>query len=144
LFLGLALALELMCFLAINTVVDQPRPNVVRLGALPSTSSFPSGHTAAMLALYGGLAIILSDRFRSWVVRFALWLVALLATAAIGFGRVYRGMHYPSDAVAGALLGLSVLCVAAVAVRAGQLAIAKRSGAHPEEPRRSFLSEVVR
>lgn len=143
-FLGLALALELMCFLAIDTVVDRPRPNVVRLGTLPSTSSFPSGHTAATLTLYGGLALILSGRFRSSIIRILVYLAAILATAAIGFGRVYRGMHYPSDAVAGALLGLAVLCVAALAVRAGQLAIAKRSETHPEESGRSFLSQVVR
>jgi len=144
LFLGLALALELSCFLAINTVVDRPRPNVVRLGTLPSTSSFPSGHTAAIVALYGGLALIFSGRFRSWIIRIVMWLAVFLTTTAIGFGRVYRGMHYPSDAVAGALFGLAVLGVAFVAVRAGQLARAERNEAPAEEPVRSFQLEGIK
>lgn len=143
LFLGLALALELMSFLTVNNVVDRPRPDVVRLGTLPATSSFPSGHTAAIVALYGGLALIFSDQFRSWAIRIVMWLAVLLATSAIGFGRVYRGMHYPSDAVAGALLGLAVLGVAFVAVRVGQLARAERNGVPSEKPGRSFFLEVV-
>lgn len=143
LFLGLALFLELMSFLAVNSVVNRPRPDVVRLGTLPTTSSFPSGHTAAIVALYGGLALICSDRFRSWIIRIVVWLAVLLASLAIGFGRVYRGMHFPSDAVAGALLGLAVLVVAVVAVRAGQLAVAERNGAPSEKPGRSLFLEVV-
>ncbi|MEO8362911.1 MAG: phosphatase PAP2 family protein [Ilumatobacteraceae bacterium] len=144
LFLGLALALELISFLSVNFVVDRPRPDVVRLGTLPSTSSFPSGHTAAVVALYGGLALILSDRFRFWVVQFIVWLVAVLATAAIGYGRVYRGMHHPSDAIAGVLLGIAVLCVASFAVRAGQLAIDKRNDSPENGKQQSLFSEVVR
>lgn len=144
LFLGLALVLELISFLLVNVVVDRPRPDVVRLGTLPSTSSFPSGHTAAVVALYGGLALILSNRFRSLVVRFIVWLVAVFLTAAIGYGRVYRGMHHPSDAIAGVLLGIAVLCAAGIAVRACQLAIENRKGTPPGEPKRSFLSEVTR
>jgi membrane-associated phospholipid phosphatase len=126
LFLVVALCLELLAFLTVNHLVDRPRPQVVRLGSLPSTSSFPSGHTAAMVALYGGLAVLMSARFRAWIVRLVSGIVALLAIAVVGWARVYRGMHHPSDVVAGALLGLAVLGVAMVAVRAGQRAAAER------------------
>ncbi len=44
--------------------------------------------------------------------------------AAVGFARVYRGMHHPTDVVAGALMGVAVLAVALVAVRAAKVASA--------------------
>lgn len=134
LFLVLALVLELATFLAVNTVVDRPRPAGPRLGSLPSTSSFPSGHTAAMVALYGGLALLISARFRARIVGIISWIVAVLAAAAIGFARVYRGMHHPSDVVAGALIGFAVLAVAFLAVRAGQRAAAERQRLHAPLP----------
>ncbi len=126
LFLGLALSLELTAFLTVNYLVGRPRPDVPRLGALPSTSSFPSGHTAATIAFYGGLAVLLNARVRSRVAGLVCWAVVFLTTTAIGVARVYRGMHHPSDVIVGALLGLAVLGVAIVAVRAGQLASARR------------------
>jgi membrane-associated phospholipid phosphatase len=126
LFLVIALSLELVAFLSINTLVGRPRPNVERLGALPSTSSYPSGHVAATLALYGGLTLIVSARIRSRIAAAVGWFVAILLASAIGLARVYRGMHHPSDVVAGALLGFAVLAVAVAAVRAGQKAAAQR------------------
>lgn len=143
LFLVIALCLELATFLTVNTVVDRPRPAGPRLGSLPSTSSFPSGHTAAMIALYGGLAVVVNAELRARIVRVVVWVVALLAATAIGLARVYRGMHHPSDVVAGALLGFAVLAVAFVAVRAGQHAAAERQRLHAPLPARSLDAEVA-
>jgi undecaprenyl-diphosphatase len=137
----IALCLELLTFLTVNYVVDRPRPDVDHLGSLPSTSSFPSGHTAAMLALYGGLAVIIGARVRSRLVGAICWIIAVLAAAVIGFARVYRGMHHPSDVVAGALLGLAALGVALVAVRTGRMAAAERRSEHTHG--RSFDPEVA-
>jgi membrane-associated phospholipid phosphatase len=143
LFLVLALGLELATFLTVNSVVGRPRPDGPRLGSLPSTSSFPSGHTAAMVALYGGLALLISASVRSRIVGLVSWIVAFLATAAIGVARVYRGMHHPSDVAAGALLGLAVLGVAIIAVRTGQRAAAERQRLHTPLPERSVEAELV-
>ena len=121
-----AVGVELVAFLTVYKFVGRPRPDVPRLGSLPSTSSFPSGHTAVMVVLYGGLAVIIAARFHARVVALISWLVVVAATVAVGFGRVYRGMHHPSDVVAGALLGLAVLGVAVVAVRMGRMALAAR------------------
>lgn len=143
LFLVIALCLELATFLTVNTVVDRPRPAGPHLGSLPSTSSFPSGHTAAMIALYGGLAVVVNAELRARIVRVVVWVVALLAATAIGLARVYRGMHHPSDVVAGALLGFAVLAVAFVAVRAGQHAAAERQRLHAPLPARSLDAEVA-
>jgi undecaprenyl-diphosphatase len=116
--LAVALALEVLTFITVNAIVGRPRPPVVRLGSLPSTSSFPSGHTAAMMAIYGALAITIGGRSRARTV--ACWIVTALATIAVGYARVYRGMHHVSDVTAGALMGLAALAVASAAVRAGK------------------------
>ena len=114
----LALSLELVVFLSVTFVVARPRPDVVRMNDTPATSSFPSGHTAAATVLFFGLVIIAwCCTSRTWVQVLAL-VFAVVATTAVGFGRVYRGLHHPSDVIAGAVLGAACLCVSILAVRA--------------------------
>lgn len=114
--LGIGLPLELVVLTTVTFTVDRPRPDVGRLGGLPSTASFPSGHTAAGIVCYGGLIVLLS-RNRRPVPRAALVagsvLVALLV-AGVGFSRVYEGLHFPTDVMAGAIYGSGCLAVAAL------------------------------
>ncbi len=140
LILLVALSLEFVTFLTVNYSVGRPRPDVAPLGSVPSTSSFPSGHTAATIALYGGLALIISHRLRSRVAGFFLWTFAVLLATAIGFARIYRGMHHPTDVLAGALMGLAALGVAVVAVRIGQAAAERR---RHHTPRQALDPEVA-
>ena len=111
------LALELSAFLAVNALVGRDRPDVPRMGATPSTGSFPSGHTAATLVLYGAIALAVSQGGRASVWRALAWFAAALFPVAVGFARVYRGFHHPSDVVFGFVLGCAVLLVAVLAVR---------------------------
>lgn len=110
LYFAFAAVLEVAVFLVTTLVVHRPRPGVPELDHSPPTSSFPSGHTAAALALYGAAALLIARRTRRRGRRRLPWLL-LLVPIAIGVARLYRGMHHPSDVVAGALLG--ALCVAA-------------------------------
>ena len=112
-----ALTLELSAFLAVNALVGRDRPAVARLGSTPTTSSFPSGHTAATLVLYGAIAIFVSATVRSMVWRVLAWLGAALFPVVVGFSRVYRGLHHPTDVIFGYVLGAAVLWVAFLAVR---------------------------
>ncbi|MBM7502944.1 phosphatase PAP2 family protein [Agromyces aurantiacus] len=102
---GAALALETACFVASAALVGRPRPpGVWRPEAPHATSSFPSGHTAASVAIHTTLADLL-DRHG---VRGAGVLGPVLRYAipsGVAFSRVYRGQHHISDTVAGAVLG---------------------------------------
>ena len=100
LFIAFCVLLELAVFLLTTLAVHRPRPAVLELDVSPPTSSFPSGHTAAAVALYGAVALLVYRR----TGRRSSWLL-LLMPAAVGFARLYRGMHHPSDVAAGVLLG---------------------------------------
>ena len=96
---------ELFVFVLVTATVQRARPPVPHLDPAPPTSSFPSGHTAAAVALYVGFAVLL---LRS-AVRRALAVPAAvlfcLVPFVVGLSRIYRGMHYPSDVLFGALGG---------------------------------------
>ncbi|QCR24235.1 phosphatase PAP2 family protein [Pontibacter sp. SGAir0037] len=67
--------------------------------------SFPSGHATTAIAQYGIVAHLLLQVFRDrWKRRVVLWLMAVLIIA-IGFSRIYLGVHFLSDVLAGFLLG---------------------------------------
>ena len=79
-------------------VVQRHRPFETQIGPRSNAHSFPSGHTATSFAA----ATVLAFYAPRWRVPFFL-----LATA-IGLSRIYNGMHYPTDVLAGAVLGVLV------------------------------------
>ncbi|MEO8477645.1 MAG: phosphatase PAP2 family protein [Actinomycetota bacterium] len=113
-FLVLALTIEVSVFLTTTFVVNRSRPTVPRLEPSPPTSSFPSGHTAAAVALYVGLALLLSPHLRP-ALKVLLWIVAVAIPVGVALARVYAGMHHVTDVIAGGLLGLGALVVATYA-----------------------------
>jgi hypothetical protein len=111
------LAIELSVFLTSNKIVARPRPAVSHLGGTPSTFSFPSGHTAATFVLYGGIAVIVAVSTTRWWARIAMWTLAIVLTCAVALSRVYRGEHYPTDVVAGLVLGIGSLMAGVFIIR---------------------------
>jgi undecaprenyl-diphosphatase len=93
-----ALVLDLTLKYAFHRV--RPTPFFVDL---PRTYSFPSGHALFSFCLYGVLAGLLMGRVQSRLVRILIWAAAAILVAAIGFSRIYLGVHYPSDVIAGYL-----------------------------------------
>lgn len=119
----IAIATELAVFLTANYSVSRPRPHVSHVGPTPSTFSWPSGHVAATLALYGGIALIVMTMTTRLLPRTVAWLVAGCVVAGVALSRVYEGEHHPTDAIAGLLLGAGALWVATRTVRAWRYAV---------------------
>ncbi|MGA7731840.1 MAG: phosphatase PAP2 family protein [Chloroflexia bacterium] len=95
----------------LKLVVERPRPRHTLHRQDPSGSSFPSNHITMSLCAYGALAYLALARQEKRPVRWRLsrlGLVALLIVA-IGYSRIFLGVHYPSDVVGGWLVGVGWL-----------------------------------
>ena len=102
-FLAVAVAGQTLLFLLAAAVVDRERPDVPQLDVAPPTSSFPSGHTAATVALGFGLALGMARTHPRHRLLTATWVVAAAYAGFVLLSRLYRGMHWPTDVVASVL-----------------------------------------
>ena len=97
---------------ALKAVFDRPRPDVVPHLREVMSSSFPSGHALTSAAVYLTLGTLLMRLVEGRLAKFYCIAVAMLATLLVGSTRVFLGVHYPTDVLAGWLIGLSwaLLC----------------------------------
>ena len=109
-----ALALESATYRVTSIVVPRERPEVERLEKLDPDASYPSGHTAASLAVYVGLALLATYLVKNRGARIAIWIVALAIPPIVALSRIYRGMHHPLDALGGIVVGILALFVIAL------------------------------
>jgi membrane-associated phospholipid phosphatase len=77
--------------------------------ATESTFSFPSGHALVSLAVYGSIALVLARRLSSHIERALLLGATALLVIAIGLSRLYLGVHFLSDVLAGYAAGAAWL-----------------------------------
>ncbi len=113
---------------ATSLVVHRDRPDVHRLESLPVNASYPSGHSAAAVAMLGGLLLVLASRIESLALRLLLWSLAVAIPAFVVWSRLLRGMHHVTDVTAGVLMGIGALLVTIFAARAAGAAAAQRDG----------------
>lgn len=113
---------------AVSTILkalfDRPRPELT--GAVEVfTSSFPSGHATVSAVVYLTIGALLAERATALQLRIFYIVLAVLLTVVVGVTRVYLGVHYPTDVIAGWSLG-SAWALLSVAV---YLAIGRRFAA---------------
>ena len=91
---------------------ERPRPDVVPHLSQVYTSSFPSGHSMMSAVVYLTLGTMLARMVTERRLKFYFLGVALVLTALVGISRVYMGVHYPTDVLAGWTAGLvwATLC----------------------------------
>jgi undecaprenyl-diphosphatase len=97
-----------VCNVGLKRLIHCPRPEPF-VGRDPSSYSFPSGHALYSLCFYGVLASVLAVHAPERAARVAICVAAAVLVAGIGLSRVYLGVHYPSDVIAGYLGAVFVL-----------------------------------
>ena len=127
-FVVFALGVEVASYRVTTLVVHSHRPRVARLENLPVNASYPSGHTAAAIAVYGGLALLIASMLRPGAARALPWAFAVALVAFVALSRMYRGMHHPLDVGGGIVLGVVALTVLVFACRTAGATADARNG----------------
>ena len=94
----------------LKSIYDRPRPDAGSPIDLPRSTSFPSGHAATGVAVFGALALLAAGRARSRRAAAGVLAAGLLVGVAIGASRVVLNVHFVSDVLAGFCVGLAWLC----------------------------------
>ena len=89
-------------------IICRPRPSHIRL-ITENGYSFPSGHSMISICLYGLLIYLINKKIKNKILKVLLTIILILLILGIGISRIYVGVHYPSDVLAGYLLSLSIL-----------------------------------
>lgn len=121
------LAVESATYRVTSIAVPRQRPSVQRLEQLETDASFPSGHTAASIAVYAGLVLLLTTRFTSSLKKALAWTAAILIVTFVALSRMYEGMHHPLDVAGGIFVGIGAILVLLFACRAAGAASERRS-----------------
>ena len=111
----------------LKSIYDRPRPDLVEHLVNTHTASFPSGHATMSTVVYLTLASLIVRLVDQTSVRIYVISVALALALAIGISRVYLGVHWPSDVIAGWALGVAWASLSWLVVSA----LRKWSGSDP-------------
>ncbi len=120
---GLTAVIAQVASEVIKQLVGRERPTFVTQYDMTSSSSFPSGHSMMATAIYFILATIIASGELRPVARRMLMAGSAVLVVAIGVSRVYLGVHWPTDVVAGWALGAAIALVAWVALQQGRHAV---------------------
>lgn len=112
LFLVASTSTGLAASLGLKGLFARPRPDIVPHLSIVQTSSFPSGHSMLSAVVYLTLGSLLATVIPRTVLKVYVLGVAVLLTVIVGTSRVYLGVHYPTDVLAGWIAGLiwALLC----------------------------------
>ena len=93
--------------LLLKAIVSRPRPDIVPHYSYVDSPSFPSGHSMMSAIVYLTLGLMLSDLASQRHVKVFLVVAAIAISGTVGFSRIYMGVHYPTDVLAGWWAGTS-------------------------------------
>jgi undecaprenyl-diphosphatase len=102
-----ATGLGFLLTILLKSMYERPRPDVVPHLAAVYTSSFPSGHSMMSAVVYLTLGTLLTRLVPTPWLKFYFLSVALILTGLVGISRVYLGVHFPTDVLAGWCAGLT-------------------------------------
>ena len=109
-FLAVGLIFETAAFFTASKIVRRERPQIEQLDTAP-TFSWPSGHIAAAVVFYVGIATVVFWNTRSKLSRAVFATIAVVVPIVVIICRLYLGMHYVTDAIGGVVLGLLTLLI---------------------------------
>ncbi len=92
----------------LKQILQRPRPTEYRI-IDESGYSFPSGHSMVSMAFYGYIIYLVNKNVKNKYIRIGLTLILSILIVSIGISRIYLGVHYTSDVIAGFLVALSYL-----------------------------------
>ena len=98
--------------LGLKSLFDRPRPTLVEPLEPVGTASFPSGHSMISAFVYLTLAALIAANEEQRSVKLYVLGVALVFTGLVGLSRIFLGVHYPTDVLAGWMAGLAwaIIC----------------------------------
>ena len=102
----------------LKLLYDRPRPDIVDHLVSIHTPSFPSGHATMSAVVYLTLASLIVRLVESRAVQVYVLTVAVALTLTVGISRIYLGVHWPSDVIAGWALGIAWACLSWLTVNA--------------------------
>lgn len=112
--IGIAISLNLVSIALLNQIlkriIQRPRPEGFRL-IEQSGYSFPSGHSMASMAFYGLIIYFVYKYVKNKMARNIICTILSLLIILIGISRIYLGVHYASDVLAGFMLSIAYLVV---------------------------------
>jgi membrane-associated phospholipid phosphatase len=127
-FFVFVLGVESASYRLTTLAVHSHRPRVARLENLPVNASYPSGHTAAAIAVYCGAALLIASWLKHGAARSLVWTLAVALVTFVALSRMYRGMHHPLDVGGGIVVGVVALAVVVFACRTAGATADARSG----------------
>jgi undecaprenyl-diphosphatase len=112
---------------------ERPRPAIVLWQQPVDSFSFPSGHAMSSFVAFGIIAYLVANAVSTRALKRFVWITAALLIALVGFSRMYLGVHYPSDVLAGFLAGLAWILFVAASMSALRFFAPRRPETHAEE-----------